>query len=229
MSGSICMRDHWVLYWAGTWMGWWYWRDLKFTQGCTHGLFLTILLKISRGSPTTCLPDLRKPMAMCLPAKNVLFTGPRAPGLWVLITEKPSGAVLSHQMIQQSMSGSRGWSSWQWLCMWTLLVVPALPSGSDFPVPRRKSCRLRVVWSCPWCWSLTALGSRVPRWLQMPLATSKESFQSGACGINLLWSPQNWTDVQEAGVIPSKKKKRPQFKDIQITWNHLWCHLEYIY
>lgn len=165
MSGSICMRDHWVLCRAGTWMGWWYWTDLRFTQGCTHGLFPTILLKISRGSPTTCLPDLRQPMDMCLLAKTVLFTEPWVPGLWVLIIERPSGAVLSHQMIQQSMSGSKKWSSWQWLCMYTLLVVLDLPSGLDFPVPWRKKCRWCVVWSCPWCWSLTALGPRVPRWL----------------------------------------------------------------
>lgn len=180
MSSSICMRDHWVLCQAGTRMGWWYWNDLTFPQGCTQSVTLTILLKLSRGSPATCLPDLRKPMAMCLLAKKCVVHRTKGARIVSPIYWETFRGCAFIEMIPHSRSGSREWSSWQWLCTCTLLVDPALPLGLDFPAPWRKICLLRVVWGCPWCWSLMALGPGVPLWLKVPLATSKLSFQADA-------------------------------------------------
>lgn len=69
-------------------------------------------------------------------------------------------------------------------CM--LLVVPALPLGLDFPVPWRKSCRLCVVWSCPWCWSLAALGPSPPM-AQSATGNLWAELPGRAFGITLLW------------------------------------------
>lgn len=188
MSSSICMRDHWVLCQAGTWLGWRYWSALTFTQGHIHSLLLTTLLKISWGIPTTCLPDLRKPMAVCLLEKKCGIH--RTKGAWIVSPnywETSRGcAFIANDSTQ------REWIKGMKQLAMALQVYAAGGSSSSLwirlcPVPWRRSCRLYAVWSCPWCWSPAP---RVPLRLKVSQAIPEQSFQAGAFGINLLWLHQ---------------------------------------